>query len=133
MAELPSSFNLRTEKTDKGTVNVVGKDDAGRDYTVRRCDNAYLTDTDVSEIAAADRELYRDTKHAATTTCNSLIASADAKKRAEETQFENELVEAAGPVVHAGLEKAGLTVGLNFKGRAAQNFDNWIKSLGGDN
>lgn len=48
-----------------------------------------------------------------------------AAKAAQEQEFFDELVEAAGPVVHAGLERSGSTTG--YSRRYAANFDKVFK------
>lgn len=120
MAELPSSWGLRTEKKD-GKCVVIGKDDSGNDYRVRTCDSGGLTDRDVAEIAAVDRERYSSTEAAAKHFISGLVADGQARQDARERAFQDDLEEAAGPVVHAGLERAGGRVG--YSRRYAQNFD----------
>jgi hypothetical protein len=44
--------------------------------------------------------------------------------------FYNDLIEAAGPVVYAGLDKKGHAVGGDRNSRYRNNFDKWIESLG---
>jgi hypothetical protein len=122
MAELPQSWDLHTRLNGE-KCEVWGKSDIGEDYKVRTCDGAGLTENDVAEIAAADRE---------TTTAKEFVDNLSAWGRhnqaMREAQFMDELTEAAGPVVHAGLEKAGATVG--YSRTYANNFDKWLHSLG---
>lgn len=44
--------------------------------------------------------------------------------------FYDDLVEAAGPVVYAGLDKKGHAVGSIKDSRFRFNYDKWIESLG---
>jgi len=48
-------------------------------------------------------------------------------------KFYDDLVEAAGPVVYAGLDKKGHAVGATKDSRYRNNFDRWIESLGDSN
>lgn len=122
MAELPKSWDLHTRLND-GKCEVWGKDDTGVDYRVRKCDGAGLTETDVAEIAAVDRE---------TTTAKKFVGDLQAwgrhKQVTREAEYMDDLTEAAGPVVRAGMEREGSTVGYSSK--YAKNFDNWLNSLG---
>lgn len=56
MAELPSSWNLKTRKRDDGKLDIIGKDDLGSEYKVRTTQTSAVTDLDVREIASTDRE-----------------------------------------------------------------------------
>jgi hypothetical protein len=127
MAELPASWGLRTKKNKKGTLDVIGKTDTGQDYRVRITDKPEITERDVAEIAAVDRE-----KTTAKKFVGDLVQRGREKKQAEESAFENELMEAAGPVVRAGLGMEQSFVG-GYSGKAAENFDAWIASLGEEN
>ena len=55
------------------------------------------------------------------------VAVQDKLKQDSENTFYDELVEAAGPVVYAGLDKKGSTTG--YSSGYARNYENWIKSL----
>jgi len=50
-----------------------------------------------------------------------MVANRERDKQSQEDAFYEDLVEAAGPVVHAGLERQGSTVG--YSRRFAQMFD----------
>ena len=110
MAELPKSWGLKAKKNAKGTLDIIGKDDLGNDYRVRTTDTPGITDTDVAEIAAVDRER---------TTAKEFVDGVMdwGKKRQEDREgaFYDDLVEAAGPVVHAGMERKGSTTGYSRK------------------
>lgn len=103
MAELPASWNLTTKPNDKGTLDVMGKDDTGADYRVRITDHKELTERDVSEIAAADRE-----KTTAKEFCQGLVNHSAQFKRDSEREFEDELFELAKPVVNAGMHRVSV-------------------------
>jgi hypothetical protein len=101
---------------------VWGKDDIGRDYRVRQCNGAGLTETDVQEIAEVDRE-----RTTAKQFVDNLQGWGKANAKAREDAYMDDLTEAAGPIVRAGMEREGSTVG--YSRRYAMNFDKWIKSL----
>ena len=107
MAELPSSWNL-TVKQEKGKAVVYGKDDTGNDYRVRTCDTPAVTERDIVEIASADRE-----RTTAAAFVKGVVEDGERRRLSREDEFESELIEAAGPVVHAGLERRGSTVGYS--------------------
>lgn len=121
MAELPSSWGLTTRKNKQGKVEVFGKDDAGRGYKVRTCDSGELSDRDVSEIAAVDRERTTSKEFV-----GNLLDGGRRDREHREGQFYEDLVDAAGPVVHAGLERKGLTTG--YSRAYARNFDRAFRS-----
>lgn len=121
MAELPASWGLSAHKNDNGKAEIWGKDDAGHAYKVRTCDSGELSDRDVAEIAAVDRE-----RTTAKEFVGNLLDSGRRDREYRESQFESDLVDAAGPVVHAGLERRGLTTG--YSRAYARNFDKVFRS-----
>lgn len=121
MPELPASWGLQTFKRDDGKLDIVGKDDAGNGYRVRTTDHAEITETDVQELQAADREAYSNRDSGVRQFCKSLTAPREHREAYEETQFLDDLTEAAGPVVRAGLERQGCTLGSTRKYRERFN------------
>ncbi len=111
MAELPSSWGLKTKKRSDGKLDVIGWDDAGKDYKVRTCDSGAVTDGDVCAIAECDRERYRSRDQGAWEYVKGLVEAGRAVREAQDNAFQQELEDVAGPVVHAGFERAGATVG----------------------
>lgn len=109
--ELPASWGLSTVPRQDGKLDIVGKDDAGRDYRVRTTDTAEVTAKDVQELKEADRESYPNRETGVRTFCKNLVEYGKNKKAVLDSGLEDDLIEAAGPVVHAGLERKGLTVG----------------------
>ena len=125
MAELPSSWGLKTRKREDGKLDIVGKDDLGAEYKVRTTDSAEITETDIQELKEADRESYPDKSRGAREFCNKLMNHGKQRESARDEAFMDELMEASGPVVHAGLERKGLTVGST---RAYRN--GWERAFG---
>jgi hypothetical protein len=111
MAELPASWKLKTKKRADGKLEVLGKSDAGEVYKVRMCESGAVTDADVRAIAECDREQYRSREEGARAYVKGLIDAGRAAKEAEDNAFQEELEDLAGPVVHAGFERSGTTVG----------------------
>src|SRR5262249_22790797 len=111
MAELPASWNLKTKKRSDGKLDVIGRDDSGCDYKVRTCESGAVTDADVRAIAECDREQYRSRDEGARAYVQNLVEAGRAAREAEDNAFQEELEDLAGPVVHAGLERSGSTVG----------------------
>jgi|SRR5215469_11365589 len=111
MAELPASWKLKTNKRSDGKLDVIGRDDSGYDYRVRTCESGAVTDSDVHAIAECDRERYRSRDEGARAYVKGLVEAGRAAKEAQDNAFQEELEDVAGPVVHAGLERSGATVG----------------------
>jgi hypothetical protein len=111
MPELPSSWGLKTRKREDGKLDIVGKDDLGSEYKVRTTDTAEITERDIVELKDADRESYADKDKGAREFCSKIMNHGKQREAAREEAFMDELMEASGPVVHAGLERKGLTVG----------------------
>jgi len=111
MAELPASWKLKTKKRLDGKLDVIGRDDSGCDYRVRTCESGAVTDADVHAIAENDRERYHSRDEGARAYVKGLIEAGRAAKEAQDNAFQEELEDLAGPVVYAGLERSGATVG----------------------
>ena len=119
--DLPASWNLKTKKRKDGKLDVIGKDDTGAEYRVRTCDTGAVTEKDVAELKAADREAYPNRQAGVKSFIKDLVAHGEAKKAKEEETFYQDIMYGAEPVVHAGLEKKGSTVGTSWRYR--QNYD----------
>lgn len=109
MAELPSSWGLKTKRRTDGKLDIVGKTDAGQDYRVRTTDTAEVTEKDVSELKAADRESYSNPETRVYDYIKHLTSNPAKEER--EARDLDDWTEAAGPVIHAGFERGGSTVG----------------------
>jgi hypothetical protein len=111
MAELPASWGLRKKKRSDGKLDVIGKTDAGEVYKVRTCETGVVTDADVRAIAECDRERYASREEGARAYVKGLVDAGRACREAEENAFQEELEGLAGPVVYAGFERGGSSVG----------------------
>lgn len=117
MSELPKSWGLAAQKNAKGTLDIIGKDDAGNPYKVRTTDAGHVTDKDISELRAADRERYSNRESGAREFVRNLIGpqedkSPEAQLEAQLSFDDHEWIAAAEPIVHAGFERSGCTVGF---------------------
>lgn len=123
MAELPKSWGLRTRKNKKGTLDIIGKDDSGKDYKVRTTDTAGITDRDITELKAADRESYSNRESGAREFVKKLVGEEEKLSPIEAiSKFDDsDWIAAAEPIVHAGFERKGLTAGYSRK--YADNYD----------
>lgn len=54
--EIPASWGLKQKRRDDGRVDVVGTDDAGREYTAITTEGDAVTEKEVSELQLGDRE-----------------------------------------------------------------------------
>lgn len=105
--KLPRSWGLKTKKRSDGKLDILGKTDAGEEYRVRTTDGPEVTDRDVTELRAADREAYPDRKTGARTFVRNLISEAQQREQSRENEFADDMVEAAGPVSFALLDRKG--------------------------
>ena len=119
--DLPASWKLKTKKRADGKLDVIGRDDAGRDYKVRTCDSGAVTEADVRAIQECDREQYRSRDDGARAYVKSIVETGRAAREAQDNAFQHELEDLAGPVVHAGFERGGATVGSTRSYR--KNYD----------
>lgn len=109
MAELPASWGLKTQRRTDGKLDIIGKTDEGQDYRVRTTDTPEVTEKDVSELRAADRENYANPDTRTYDYIKHLTANpGQAEKDARDL---DDWTAAAEPVVYAGLERKGSTVG----------------------
>jgi len=130
MAELPASWNLKTQSRQDGKLDIVGKDDAGNDYRVRTTDTSEVTEKDVSELKKADRESY---SNPATRTKEYVQHLMDnPKKKRDEEVLLDDLTELSGPIIHAGLERGGST-SMPFSRIPQWRWDLAFKDYKGDN
>jgi len=118
MPELPKSWGLKAKKNARGTLDIIGKDDAGNDYKVRTTDTADVTDTDIAELKAADRESYSNRESGAKEFVKNLLGeqqdkSPEALLDAQLSFDDSDWIAAAEPIVHAGFERKGCTVGFS--------------------
>ena len=106
--EIPASWHLEKRSRADGKLDIVGKDDNGQEYKVRTTDGPEVRERDIQEIAAVDRE-----RTTAAAFVKGVVEDGERRRLSREDEFESELIEAAGPVVHAGLERRGSTVGYS--------------------
>lgn len=127
MAELPSSWGLKTQKRDDGKLDILGKDDTGHEYRVRTTDSPEVSERDVQELKAADRESYGNPETRTYDFVKKLTEPGNRKKAEDEARYMDDLTYAAEPVCHAGFERGSLTVGSTAAYR--KNYD---KVFGGN-
>lgn len=108
MATIPESWGLKTRKNASGKTEVVGKNEAGREYVARTCDQDGVTDHDLKILdvgnpnkrdADAFVGFYRDER--------------DNARKNWEHSLDQEYTEAAEKVVHAGLHLRESRVGYS--------------------
>lgn len=132
MAELPAGWGLKTKANDKGTLDIIGKDDSGKEYKVRTTDKPYVSDTDVAELHDADRETYKDTSSGARAFVSQLTESAKKREQDREDAFYDDLTEAALPVVRAGFEREQSTVSLSGSYERGERYFRWKQQFFGE-
>lgn len=108
MAELPAG--LTAETRPDGKLNIVGTDDAGERYVARVADGASVSDSDVAALMAGDRE--RTTPQEYT---GRLMAETERNRAAWEAGMQDDFMDAAERVAHAGVHKGQRTLGWSRK------------------
>jgi hypothetical protein len=107
LAELPGSWGLKTKKRPDGKLDVIGKADTGDEYRVRTTDGPEITPRDIQELHAADREAYSDRDAGVRSFVKGLVADGKRRDAVQQDKFGDEMVEAAGPVSFALLDRKG--------------------------
>jgi hypothetical protein len=130
-SKLPKSWNLKTKKRADGKLDILGKTDAGETYRVRTTDGPEVTDKDVTELRAADRESYSSIKEGSQKFMDGLISESQARERGREDAFAEDMVEAAGPVSFALLDRKGHS--SPFTGSTHAYRRGWESAFGKDN
>lgn len=133
MASLPKSWGLKTKKRSDGKLDIVGKDDAGRDYTVRTTDTGHITDRDISELRDADRENYAgySRKEAARIFTQKIMDHGKRLENERNDAFGDSLVDAAGNVTYALLDRVGHS--SPFTGSTPAYRRGWERVFGKEN
>jgi hypothetical protein len=120
MSKLPKSFGLKEKKRADGRLDLVGKDDSGQEYKAATLAGPEVTDADVTRLRLADRESYPVTERRARDAVRAIIGEPEHKPTQAEmitqalTFDESDWIAAAEPVVHAGFQKHGATVGSTW-------------------
>lgn len=129
--KLPSNWGLKTKKRADGKLDIVGKTDAGEKYVVRTTDGPEVTDRDLAELKAADRESYSSRSDGARSFVSSLLDDGQQRQRARDEAFGDEMVEASGPVSFALLDRKGHS--SPFTGSTHAFRKGWEIAFGKDN
>ena len=128
MAELPKSWGLRTVARPDKKLDIIGKDDAGEDYRVRTTDEDHITQRDIDELHAADRETYANRESGAREFCNQLCPKEDKSVPVLDRamQFDDpEWIEAAMPIAKAGLGTISFGSTHNYR----NGVERWLRTL----
>lgn len=133
MPDLPQSWGLRTEKRTDGKLDIIGKTDAGEEYKVRTTDGSAVTDRDISELRDADRENYTglSRREAAKRYVDKIVAHGGKIRSDRETEFGESLIEPAGEVMFAALDRKGHSSPFTGSTRAYRR--GWETAFGKEN
>jgi hypothetical protein len=82
MAEIPASWNLKTRNRSDGKLDVIGKTDLGEEYKVKTTAGPAITEKEIREIAATDREQ---------TTAREFVSGVVSEQKKRDQQREAEL------------------------------------------
>lgn len=99
MAELPAGWGLKTRQREDGKLDVIGNADNGEEYKVKTCASGAVTDQDVEDIRAADRESYASREEGCRIFVNSITRQQVERKEQQEAELESDLVAAAEEVI----------------------------------
>ena len=116
-SKLPKSWGLKTKKRPDGKLDIIQKDDTGRESCVRTTDTSEITERDIADLHAADREAYPNREAAVKAQMRRLVGEKEHKPNADEyfhqamTFDESDWIAAAEPVVRAGFERQSATIG----------------------
>lgn len=120
MAEIPASWGLKKARKN-GKTQLIGKDDAGKDYVARTCDGD-VTESDVKEMA----EFCDRTRSTPEKLRGKILGDVAANQQRFEQQMEQDFMEPAEQVAFAGLHKGARTLG--YGRRYAHNFEKVVWS-----
>jgi hypothetical protein len=132
--KLPSSWGLKTKKRSDGKLDIIQREDCGRESVVRTTDTSEITDRDLADLKAADRESYPNRDAGVRAQVKRLMGPEASKPNADDYVHQalafddSEWIAAAEPVVQAGLGRCGLTVGSTHAYRRG-----WEYAFGKDN
>jgi hypothetical protein len=130
MPELPKSWGLKKVKRSDGKLDIIGKDDAGSEYRVRTTDGPTITEKDVQELHAADREAYVNRAEGVKSFVGGLMADGKRREEAHNASFGEDMAEAAGPVSFALLDRKGHS--SPFTGSTREYREGWERAFGGN-
>jgi hypothetical protein len=119
MSKLPKSFGLKEKKRADGCLDLVGKDDSGQEYKAATLEGPEVTDADVEHLRVMDRETYANPATRAREAVRKVIGEPEDKSALTEVEKaltfdESDWIAAAEPVVHAGFQRRGSTVGSTW-------------------
>ena len=123
MAKLPESWGLKTSRRTDGRLDIVGKDDSGKEYVARRTNGSTVTDHDIHELAVADREQYANREAGAKQIVSGIVARQEKRNAARDAAFEGECFEAANELLAQPGVLDGRHSTFGYSQRYAANFD----------
>jgi len=132
--KLPKDWGLKTKKRADGKLDIIQREDSGHESVVRVTDTSEITERDIADLKAADREAYPNRGAGVRAQVKRLVGNSDHKPTPEDyvTQAmafdDSDWIAAAEPVVQAGLGRSGLTVGSTHAYRRG-----WEFAFGEDN
>ncbi len=125
MAEVPASFGLEKRMRSDGRIDLVGRDDTGREYVARTTEGPVVTDADVEALAVVDRE-----RTNAREFTRRVIEQAEHRQEEFAERMLEDFMEPAERVAHAGLHRSESTVSLAGAYERGRRYFEWKKSIG---
>jgi phosphoglucomutase len=123
MPSLPDGWKLRQKKRADGKVDIVGKDDAGKEYIARTTEGPGVTERDLQILSVGNRE---------TSTARDVVKFYQAERenynKAQADAMTDDYMDGAERVVRAGLHLAESRCGYT-RAYAMK----WEQAFGGGN
>lgn len=123
MAKLPEGFGLKEKRRNDGRIDIVGADDTGREYVARTTNGSAVTDRDVAELAAADRERYPNRNAGAKEIVNGMMARQEKRNADRERAFEEDCYEGAQELLAQPGVLEGRAVSFGYSRSYSRNYE----------
>lgn|SRR5579872_3524840 len=123
MAKLPESWGLKTKRRNDGRLDIVGKDDAGREYVARHTQGSDVTDCDVAELAAVDRDQYPDRERGAKQVVDRITAQQEKRNAERDDKFGDECYEGAQELLAQPGVLEGRAVSFGYSRSYSRNYE----------
>jgi hypothetical protein len=123
MAKLPESWGLKTKRRNDGRLDIVGKDDSGRDYVARTTAHSDVTQRDVAELAAVDRERYANREAGAKSIVSGIIDRQEKRNATRERAFEEDCYEGAQELLAQPGVLEGRAVSFGYSRSYSRNYE----------
>lgn len=123
MAKLPENWGLKTSRRNDGRLDIKGRDDSGSEYVARTTSGSEVTERDVAELAAADRERYPNRDAGAKEIVNGMMARQESRNADRERAFEEDCYEGAQELLAQPGVLEGRAVSFGYSRSYSRNYE----------